>query len=273
MEDIKQRRKGFDQLGYFYEKASSVTIEPVSFDGVKCYWFIPERATADRIVIYGHGGAFSVGSIRSHGNMVSHFAQALQLKILFIDYALAPEHPYPKGINDIVNVYKTVLANYSDWRIDFAGDSAGGGILVSAISQLLGTGIPLPAKTVLISPWVNLRCDYPSQQENAGKDIISTEYLKASATDYAGRHTLEEASPDQARLDASPPLLIAVGTSEILLDDSKHLYQSVKKIQEKATISFYKDQRHNWPLADIHSESSKKLLLEMAGFLNETIPK
>src|ERR1700761_4190222 len=100
MENIQQRRESFDKklLPYTYEP--TVSIEQVTINEVNCWWFTPDDPVPGRIIIYLHGGGFAFGSVRSHGSMVSHFAKKLRSRMLFIDYALAPERPYPAGIED-----------------------------------------------------------------------------------------------------------------------------------------------------------------------------
>ncbi len=127
MEAFISRRAGFDKLGQLYSPAAGVTFQYEKISGIDCYWITPEHANPSRIIIYAHGGAFAVGSIRSHGSMLSHFAEALQVKILFVDYALAPEHPYPQGVEDFINVYSRVCNDFADMRIDIPGEGAGGG--------------------------------------------------------------------------------------------------------------------------------------------------
>ncbi len=267
MQDIKQRREGFDQLGKLYPKVTSVEITFEQISGLDCYWFVPQNPKSERLIIYVHGGAFAVGSIRSHGNMVSHIAEVVKTKIIFVEYALAPEHPYPAGINDVLKVYAALLKTYPGYRFDFVGESAGAGIIISSVSTIIKQHILLPQSVVLISPWSNLDCNYPSHLQNAGKDIISTAYLLASAQDYIGDSNAYDASPDHASLAEFPPVLILAGTAEILLDDSKHIYAKIKLIQKDTTLTLYDNQKHNWPLADINSEASGKVLNEIAEFL------
>lgn len=268
MIDITQRRAGFDKLGERYEPASSVVIKQTQVADKDCYWFIPDNAKENRILIYIHGGAFAVGSIRSHQNMVSHFSNVFHLKTLFVEYRLAPENPYPQGIEDVISVYQEILREYPDHRIDIAGESAGGGIIVSAISSMVDRSIPPPASAVLISPWISLACAYPSQLKNNGKDIITTEYLKESAKDYIGEGMIHQVSPEFASLHGFPATLILAGTHEILLDDSLVLHERLLKANNTVDSILYREQVHNWPLADIHSQASQKLLQDIKTFLN-----
>lgn len=269
MEDIAARRERFNQLGSIYPKQASVKTEHVIINGVSCYWLTPENPATNKIVIHLHGGAFAMGSIQSHGAMLSHFAHKLQTKILFVDYSLAPELPYPNALNDIMNVYTALLAQYPGYRIDFIGDSAGGGLIVSAIGEMIKRSIQLPNAAVFISAWISLRCDNPSYEDNSAKDpILTHEYLNSSAKDYIGSMPIEKAGPENVELSAFPPVLIMAGTNEILLDDSVNFYNSIKAIQPAAKLSVYENQVHVWMLTGMPSEASQQALTEINEFLN-----
>lgn len=246
MEDVKIRRQFFDSLGQQYPAATGVTITPETIGGVPCYWFTPTDAVPGKVLIYIHGGAFAVGSIVSHTPMVSHFAQQFKRKILFVAYALAPENPYPAGLNDVLAVYNAL----KDVEIEMMGDSAGGGLIVSAIAAMS----TLPRAVVLLSPWLRLENDTPSHTLNAGKDVIGTEYLHGAAKEYAG------VSPDTLRFEAFPPVLILAGSEEILLDDSTRFHARIPH----SKLSVYEGKQHVWPLTNIDQPETFQ---EIATFL------
>jgi acetyl esterase/lipase len=200
--------------------------------------------------------------------MTSHFAKALQARVLFIDYALAPENPFPAGMNDLLTVYREVVTRYPGYRISLIGDSAGGSLIVSAIGEMLKLQFPLPDAVVLISPWISLECDYPSYEENARIDLsLTRDMLKMFVRAYTGDVPLEVSSPGNVRFTQFPPVLIMVGTNEILLDDSKHFYNDIKGIQGRARLSIYEDQPHVWLKKDICKEASRRALREIGEFV------
>lgn len=267
MEDVIQFRESYEHKAHPYDVEPTVSITQVMIAGVNCYWFTPEDPSPDRIIIYLHGGGFAMGSVKTHGRMVSHFAKELHAEILFIDYALAPENPYPAGLNDLLAVYQIVNRN-PGYQIDLIGDSAGGSLVVSAIGEMLKLQLPLPNAAVLISPWIDLECDNPSMEENAQLDqSINKAMLHMFARAYTGDLPLEVSSPKKALLTQFPPVLIMVGTNEILLDDSKYFYNEIKSIQHRSRLSIYDDQPHVWPKKDIHKEASRRALAEIADFI------
>ncbi|MFL5748124.1 MAG: alpha/beta hydrolase [Niastella sp.] len=268
MEEVLQARESYDKRVMPYDYEPTVTITPVIIEGINCYWFTPENPFPQRIVIFLHGGGFAMGSVRTHGKMVSHFAKELQAKILFVEYALAPEHPFPAGLNDTLTVYRALTNRYPGYQLNLIGDSAGGSLIVSAVGEMLKIHWPLPGAVVLISPWISLECEYPSIEENAHLDIsLNREALQMFARAYTGNTPLEVSSPKKALLAQFPPVLIMVGTNEILLDDSKHFYNDIKRIQGRSRLSIYNDQPHVWLKKDIHKDASRRALAEMADFI------
>ncbi|HEY5750081.1 MAG TPA: alpha/beta hydrolase [Chryseolinea sp.] len=268
MENVLEFREAYDQKPQPYDHAPTVSITQVMIEGVNCYWFTPEDPSPDRIIIYLHGGGFAAGSIRTHGNMVSHFAKELHAKTLFIEYALAPENPYPAGLNDTLTVYREIADRYPGYQLNLIGDSAGASMIISAIGEILKLHLPLPDAVVLISPWVSLECDNPSMKENATVDrTLNKDMLKRFAQAYTGSVPLEVSSPKKVPLTQFPPVLVMVGTQEVLLDDSKYFYNDIKNIQSKSRLSIYDDQPHSWLKKDIHKEASRRALAEIADFL------
>lgn len=268
MENVLKFRESYDQKPHPYDAAPTVSITQVMIERVNCYWFTPEDPSPDRIIIYLHGGGFAAGSIRTHGNMVSHFAKELHAKILFIEYALAPENPYPAGLNDTLTVYRALAGRYPGHPLNLIGDSAGASMIISAVGEILKQHLPLPDAVVLISPWVSLACDYPSMEENAQIDqTLNKDMLQRFARAYTGTVPLEVSSPEKAPLTQFPPVLVMVGTNEVLLDDSKHFYNDIKNLQEKSRLTIYDDQPHSWLKKDIYKEASRRALSEIAEFI------
>jgi acetyl esterase/lipase len=221
------------------------------------------------MIIYLHGGVYALGSVRSHGSLVSHIANRLKTTILFVDYALAPEHPWPAANNDVFAVYTALLKDYPGYKFGFIGDSAGGGLAVSTVSGILKQQLPLPYAVAMISPWIDLKCNNPSYETNKAKDpILNRDIASGAAKDYLAGASIGKVNPADAALNTFPPVLIAVGTNEVLFDDSLNFYDLVKGLQPDSTLTVYDDQYHVWPLANVHSEASQRLLTEMDGFFN-----
>jgi acetyl esterase/lipase len=264
---IENDRTFFNGLGNIYAPLANVTIAPETIDGVSCYWFSPPHARKDMIVVYLHGGGYMMGSIHSHRAMVSHIAGAVEAKILFIEYGLSPEHPYPQGIDDVLRVYHHVLDQYAQAKIVLIGDSAGGGLLVSLVQRFQQQALRQPAAVVMISPWLNLHANTPSYKNNAAIDPILT---PQGIEEYAALYNptgLPEASPATIEWKEFPPMLILVGTREILLDDSELFYNKIKSIQKDAALKTFAGATHVWTLSDIHGVAGKEALTDIRLFL------
>jgi acetyl esterase/lipase len=159
-----------------------------------------------------------------HRAFLAQLARATGTRVLAVDYRLAPEHPYPAALEDAVAAYRWALdAGYAPSQVVVAGDSAGGGLALATVVALRDAGAPLPAGAVCLSPWLDLALTGASMRSNARVDpILSYEILDGYARLYASAHdrTSPLISPLYADLRGLPPLLIQVGTEEVLLDDA-----------------------------------------------------
>jgi monoterpene epsilon-lactone hydrolase len=175
-----------------------------------------------------HGGGFELGSIRSDGELAARLGRASGMRVLFPEYRLAPEHPFPAAIDDVVTAWRWLGGDQglSASSLAVAGDSAGGGLAVSLLVATRDAGEALPAAAVLMSPTVDLTSSGDSMTTRAEQDPFSTPaMLRQFAADYlAGADPKTPlASPLFASLTGLPPLLIQVGTADLLLSDSQRL--------------------------------------------------
>ena len=267
-EKINNSRNNFEKLGAVYSKSENVTISKERIVHVDCYWFNSERfANSNKLIVYLHGGCFVLGSIQSHQAMVSHVSANLQTPVLFVEYSLAPEHPFPAALNEVFSVYKHLLLKHSEKDIIFMGDSAGAGLALSVLSKINNEGIKIPAYLVMLSPWVDLTCSNDSIATNAQSDpILSKTALQNFAAMYVDDN-LSEANPIGNLLGPFPPTMIMVGSGEVLLDDSKNLYNKITREQPNVKLSIYEKQNHVWMLENIHTDSSGKALNEIKEFI------
>jgi monoterpene epsilon-lactone hydrolase len=263
-------RAGFNGLGYIYPINDSVKIIGEVVDGVQCYRFEPNSFDSNKVLIYLHGGMFVLGSIEGYKAMISHFSAAFSVKILFIEYSLAPEKPFPNGINDVLKVYRAFLRKYPDSKISVMGDSAGGGLAATLVKMISDEKLKMPSGVILMSPWIYLTCDTESYETRKLLDpILTKEKLVEYSNYYMGDHETE-ADPGQFKFKFFPPLLILVGSNEILHDDSKLFYEKIKNIQPEIQMKEYENQIHGWPLMDINSDAAKDALVTIKTFITKT---
>ncbi len=264
---IQETRKFFDQLGNSYPPNETVTITNELIDNVPCYWFTPPTIDSRDIILYLHGGSYALGSLQSHKAMITHFAASLKRKILFAEYALAPEHPFPQGRNDVTSVYTAIAATHPDVNLFLIGDSAGGGILISSLHDIYNSHVKIPSGIVLISAWLDLSCE--NESYHTRKDPILTQEEMKIYAGYYGQDRIREADPSQLTFTQLPPVLIMVGTQEVLFDDSLHFYQKMSTIQPQTNLMVFEDQTHVWMLTDIHSAAAINALENIKTFIEK----
>lgn len=249
-DDLAAARAFVDDSGNFFTIPDSVTCTPVDVGGIPGEWLIPADATQNGVLYFLHGGAYVLGSIQSHRHMVAELADAAGLRALMIDYRLAPEHPFPAGLDDAVSGYQYLLEQgYKPNDIAIAGDSAGGGLTLSCLLKLRDLGIPLPACTMLLSPWTDLTNAVPSRATKAESDpTLTVPGAFENAARYMNGQDLAHplASPLFADLTGLPPMLIQVGTEEILLDDSIQLADKATSCGVDAQLDVWEEQFHVW---------------------------
>jgi epsilon-lactone hydrolase len=244
-------RAGFDLMESVLVPASGVRREDVDAAGVPATWFIPENP-GRRTVLHLHGGGYCIGSVKSHSAFASHLAARLSVAVLVPEYRLAPEHPAPAAIDDAVAVYRWLLEQGTlPNELVLTGDSAGGGLVLSALVSLRDDEHPLPAGGVLISPFLDLTGAGESARSRAGEDVVlSPEILDHWGSLYRGEIPAGDplVSPLFADLSDLPPLLVQVGTRELLLDDARRLAERAPSFGGDVRLKIYEGIIHAWPV-------------------------
>jgi len=232
--------------------APGVEVSAIEAGTVPCERLVAEGADLDRAVLYLHGGAYTRGSVRSHRSFCSRLSAAVGAPVLAVDYRLAPEHPYPAAVEDAVVAYRWLLGEgLEPDRVAIAGDSAGGGLAAALLLAARAAGDPLPAGAVLLSPWLDLTLAGASMDLRAAEDpICSRDSLAPSAAWYAGDEDLAcpLVSPLFGELEGLPPLLVLVGTAEVLLDDSLRFAAAADAAGVDLTLAEEEGLLHVWPL-------------------------
>jgi epsilon-lactone hydrolase len=156
--------------------------------------------------------------------MVSHLSKNLNLPIIYVEYSLAPEKPFPAASNEILKVYSELKKKYSDYKFSVIGDSAGGGLAITLVHNSMEAKLPLPNSLALISPWVDLKTQNNSYETRRALDpILSKKMLHDHALLYNPK-SIKAADPSEPTFKTFPPVLLLVGTDEVLNDDSKNFY-------------------------------------------------
>ena len=225
---LAEWRAGFVPGDTLHPVPDDVLVTEVTAGGVPAHWLAAPPAVADRVLLFLHGGGFELGSVRSDGELAARLGRAGGMRVLFPEYRLAPEHHFPAALDDVLAAWHWLRADQglSASSMAVAGDSAGGGLAVALLVALRDAGEALPAAAALMSPTVDLTSSGASMTERVEQDPISTPaMLRQFAADYlAGADPKSPlASPLFASLAGLPPLLIQVGTADLLLSDSERL--------------------------------------------------
>lgn len=248
-----------------------IECESIDAGGVPAEWVRAPGSRDDRALIHLHGGGYVMGSLDTHRGLAAHISRATQAPVLLPDYRLAPEHPYPAAVEDGVASYRHVVQSGTDpGRIAISGDSAGGGLAVATLLTLRDAGGGLPAAGVCISPWMDLTQSGESCKTHADLDVMVTLDLLEKASAAYAKGTDPRApmvSPLFADLAGLPPLLVQVGTAEVLLDDSRRFAERAEEAGVEVCLEVADDMIHVWhTFADFVPES-KEAIAHIADFL------
>jgi acetyl esterase/lipase len=248
---------------------TGIVAQDCNFGGIEGEWLAAAEGAPGGTLFYLHGGGYFACSTRTHRPVTTGFARR-GLHVFAPNYRLAPEHPFPAAIEDAVAAYLGLLASgIPPGEITIAGDSAGGGLAVATLLSLRDAGHPLPAAAVLFSPWTDLAGTGASLVTNDKRDAMfdGDKIALAAAPYLAGadpRHPL--ASPVYAALHGLPPLLIHVGSYEVLLDDSTRLAERTRAAGGIATLRSWPVVPHVWQLFKFLPEA-RQSMDEAARFL------
>jgi acetyl esterase/lipase len=223
--DIEGQRAGFaEQIGG-NDGLPTVPVVPDTLGGVPVAHIGTE--TGEDVVFHLHGGAYLLGSAAVMSKLSGAVGARAGARVISVDYRLAPEDPFPAGLDDAVAAYRALLdSGVPAARIAFLGESAGGGLVLATLLAARDVGLPLPSSAVVISPWTDLTLSGESMTNRAEADpTLAKDALAAAAAGYAGQTDPADPllSPVFADLHGLPPLLIQVGSNEILLDDAVRL--------------------------------------------------
>jgi monoterpene epsilon-lactone hydrolase len=225
--DVQTLRTAFAALMAQVPVAPDIQQDPVEIGGVTGVEVTIEGNAAENVILYFHGGVYVIGSAAFSVPLVGDLVRRTGTKAITLEYRLAPEHPYPAAVEDARAAYEGLLAQgIAPAQIALAGESAGGGLAVATLLALREAGVPLPSCGYLMSPYVDLTLSGETLAEKREVDpILSPDGLRARVPDYVGGADAADPyiSPIFGDLRELPPLLIQVGSHEVLLSDALRL--------------------------------------------------
>jgi len=250
-----------------------IKCEKVNAGGVPCEWISAPNASADRAVLYVHGGGYVIGSVNTHRDLMGRISRASGARVLGVNYRLAPEHPFPAAVDDSVAAYRWLLAqDIKPNRISVAGDSAGGGLTVATLVAIRDAKLPVPGAGVCLSPWIDMEGIGESMKTRATADpVVQREGLLGMAAAYLGGQNPRTplAAPLYADLKGLPPLLIQVGDAETLLDDSTRLNDRAKAAGVSTKLEVWHEMIHVWQLFASFLPEGQQAVDGIGSFLKE----
>lgn len=229
--------------------------EKVEIKGVRATWF--NKSNQNRgVLVFLHGGSYISGPYKVHWEYFSDICLKTKMAGILIDYKLAPQNPFPCGLNDVIRVLKNLnLQNYY-----ILGDSAGGGLTVSACYKLSELDEPMPKKIILMSGWFDVTGDNPAINLNAESDpMLLYKILKICGKWYAGEEDPKNPliSPIYGDVSILPPTLIQIGTNDLLLWDNRKFYLECLEAGIKVEYEEYENTFHDFMLVGFLREAKK----------------
>jgi monoterpene epsilon-lactone hydrolase len=250
---LAELRATFAPAGRLHPVPDDVLVTEVTAGGVPAHWLDAPGAATGRILLFLHDGGYEFGSLRSDGELAARLGRASGMRVLFPEYRLAPEHPFPAAIDDVLAAWRWLRTDQdlNPRSMAVAGASAGGGLAVALLVATRDAGEALPAAAVLMSPTVDLTSSGASMTERADQDPISTPaLLRQLASDYlAGADPRTPlASPLFTSLAGLPPLLVQVGTADVLLSDAERLASAAAEAGVDVTLKVGEGLPHVYPI-------------------------
>ena len=267
-----------DEQRDMIERWPVVAAEPRGIDyietevgGVPALWAAPKGCAEDRVVLCAHGGGFMTGSMYSHRKFFGHLAKAIGCRALISDYRRSPEHAFPAALDDMVAAYRWLLdqgleANH----IALAGDSSGGGLILASQLRARDVGLPMPAASLPISPWLDMAVTGESIASNFGKDALFTkEMIQGLARALLGDADPRDpfASPLYADLSGFAPVYIQVGGDEMIRDDSVRIAERAKKAGVDVRLDVFPGQQHTFQMAAGRAPLADEAIRRMADWV------
>jgi epsilon-lactone hydrolase len=238
--DLNEQRRLLRELISAQPLPADVTVTAAALGGVPTAEITVDGIEPRHVVLYFHGGVYVLGDAFQAAALASQVGRRARARVISVDYRLAPEHPYPAAVDDALAAYEALLHNgTAPADIVFAGESAGGGLAVATLVNARDHGLPLPAAAFVMSPYADLTLAGTSMETKRAVDpLMSRENLQARVTDYtAGQNAaLGLISPIFADLSGLPPLIIQVGSHEVLLDDAVRLARQAATADVQVTL-------------------------------------
>lgn len=238
-------------------------------------WITPRHVTADGVILFMHGGGYLAGSPKTHRALTTWLAHRAGMRVFSLDYRLAPEHPFPAGLDDAVRAVHALVARGTPMsRMAFCGDSAGGGLVLATMLRLRDEGAALPAAGALICPLTDCTGASQSLVTNAASDpLLGLRHRDAAMRAYAGATPLEHPflSPLHADLHGLPPMLVEASRIEVLWDDAERFVTKAKASGVDITFVPHDGLAHDWHVMVPFTPEARASVRRIGEFLAQRV--
>jgi epsilon-lactone hydrolase len=269
-------RVPFDGIMNRVVAPSGVTFEPDTVGGVSGFWCRPAAVRSGEAILHLHGGWFNWGSAQAFRHLVGHIAARTGVEAFVPDYSLAPEHPFPTAVNDVLACYRG-LVHRNVQRVAVTGDSAGGCLALVLLSQVVAEGpggANIPVGAVALSPVTDLALTGQSWETRAVADPYFTRpQVEGLVRAYLGNSPATDplASPLYGNLSGLPPIRIHVGSDEVLLDDSIRYFERAVAAGVDAKLDVWEGMPHGFLSGIGNFNAASKALDAIGAFLAERL--
>ncbi|WP_051252348.1 alpha/beta hydrolase [Ferrimonas kyonanensis] len=272
---IRDIAASFDNIGMMAPMPSGVTQRAELVKGLSCNWLTPDGGREDRIILYFHGGGFCIKTPNMHTAMLAKLCKQAKVRGVMVDYRLAPEHPLPTAHDDCFAAYERVLdSGFDADKVVIAGDSAGGNLALSTLMRIRDSELPSPAGGILFSPSTNLALSAEAVLANLDRDpMLSATFLTIMKECALTRPELALdpiTSPYHGRHHDLPPMMVVVGTEEVLLEDARQISAKMQASGVKVNLDIWQGMPHVFPLLHRLPEG-EQALAQSARFIRQCL--
>ncbi|OAL77985.1 alpha/beta hydrolase [Acinetobacter terrae] len=266
-------RFALEQMCRAFPSNKEVEIRLLRLAGLRAEEIKPQSESS-QLILHIHGGAFFLGSLKTHRAFLTHVAARTQMQVLHVDYPLAPESVYPEASDAIFDIYTTLLGQGIQAKdIILSGDSCGANLALALALKIRDENLPQVSGLILLSPFLDLTLTSESLRYNRKHDaLLSIETLEAGIDYYVPKFmdTADPAiSPLFADLTGLPPILVQVGSKEILLDDAQRFKEKAEQAGVDLTYKLYTGMWHNFQMFHHWFDEGKQALADLAEFAHQ----
>ena len=266
---LEAQREFFESAIPSFGLLAGTQVEKINVGDIPAEWVSASGAQPERVLLYLHGGGYFMGSCNTHRDLAARLSQVTGARVLLLDYRLAPEHPFPAAVEDATSAFRWLLKEgVASEHIAIGGDSAGGGLTLATLLSLRDAGERLPAAAIILSGWMDMTCSGESCNTCADIDImVRMDGLKQDREWYIGRAEPPPvlASPLQGDLRGLPPMIIHVGSDEILRDDSVRLAKQAQAAGVEAKLEIWDGMWHVFHLGAAMGVPESQAALDQIG--------